>query len=181
MSNLDAPDWQPTLQGEQLALAPLAAADFEPLYAVANDPRLWEQHPEPTRYQRPVFERFFAAALASGGALCVRDAASGTVIGSSRFYLWDADARSVVIGYTFLARSHWGGSTNRELKRLMLAHAVRWASDVDFHVGPSNLRSQRALERIGARLHERRELVDGDPATVRLVYRISRSDFFADR
>lgn len=181
MPNLDAPDWQPTLRSEHLALTPLREADFEALYAVASDPLLWEQHPEPTRYQRPVFERFFAAALASGGALCIRDAASGTVIGSSRFYLWDPDARSVVIGYTFLARSHWGGTTNRELKRAMLAHAFRWASAVDFHVGPSNLRSQRALERLGMRLHERRELLVGDPATTRWVYRISRAEFEAWR
>ena len=181
MPNLDTPKWQPTLHGEHLALTPLGEADFEALYAVARDPLLWEQHPEPTRYQRPVFERFFAAALASGGALCVREAASGTVIGSSRFYLWNPDARTVVIGYTFLARSHWGGATNRELKNLMLAHAFRWASVVDFHVGPNNLRSQRALERIGARLQERRELVAGDPATTRVVYRISRAEFEAWR
>jgi RimJ/RimL family protein N-acetyltransferase len=179
MTTTDKPDWQPTLASTQLELAPLRAQDFEPLYAVASDPLLWEQHPEPTRHERPVFERWFAAALASGGALCVRAATDGSVIGSSRYYAWDPHERTVVVGYTFLARAHWGGATNRELKRLMLAHAFRSASAVDFHVGPGNLRSQRALERIGARLHDRRELVAGDPATIRLVYRIVRAEFDA--
>ncbi|WP_336511600.1 hypothetical protein [Candidatus Accumulibacter phosphatis] len=66
-----APDFalQPTLIGETIFLRPLQAGDFEPLYAAASDPAIWEQHPEPLRYQRAVFAGFFASALASGGAL----------------------------------------------------------------------------------------------------------------
>ena len=45
---------------------------------------------------------------------------SRPVIGLSCYYDWNPADRSVVIGYTFLARSHWGGGTNREMKRLML-------------------------------------------------------------
>jgi RimJ/RimL family protein N-acetyltransferase len=151
MTTTDKPDWQPTLASAQLGLAPLRVQDFEPLYAVASDPLLWEQHPEPTRHERPVFERWFAAALASGGALCVRAATDGSVIGSSRYYAWDPHERTVVVGYTFLARAHWGGATNRELKRLMLAHAFRSACAVDFHVGPGNARSHTRQKFVGLR------------------------------
>jgi RimJ/RimL family protein N-acetyltransferase len=148
-------DLQPTLVGETISLRPLVGDDFEALYASASDPLIWEQHPEPLRYQRQVFEEFFAVALASGGALVVTDKASGQVIGTSRYYEWNPDKREVAIGYTFLVRSHWGGNTNRELKQLMLSHAFRWAKVIWFHVGKNNWRSRRAMEKVGAKLsHE---------------------------
>ena len=142
-------DLQPTLEGERILLTPLKPVDFEALYAVASDPLIWEQHPEPTRYQRRVFEGFFAGAIASGGALLVTDKTARKVIGSSRYYDWNPAEREIAIGYTFLARSHWGGATNREMKTLMLDHAFRWAKAVWFHVGKNNWRSRKAMENIG--------------------------------
>ena len=143
-------DWQPTIRGALVLLEPLQAGDFEALYAVASDPLIWAQHPEHTRWQREVFTGFFQGAMQSGSALLIRDAVTGDVIGSSRFYEWDANAGEVAIGYTFLARSHWGGGVNGELKRLMLDHALRYAQRVWFHVGTANHRSRRALAKIGA-------------------------------
>lgn len=155
-------DLQPTLTGERLTLRPLAPADLEPLYAVASDPLIWVQHPEPSRHQRAVFEDFFAGALASAGALTVIERATGEVIGSSRYYEWDPDRREVAIGYTFLARRYWGGATNAEMKRLMLDHAFRFVRRVWFHVGRENLRSRRAMEKIGATLsHEGQRMGPG--------------------
>jgi RimJ/RimL family protein N-acetyltransferase len=152
MNDMAEIDLQPTLVGETLLLRPLRVEDFDALYAVASDPAIWEQHPEPTRFQRLVFEGFFTAALASRGALLAAERASGAVIGSSRYYDWNAAERSIAIGYTFLARAHWGGAANREMKRLMLDHAFRFADTVWFHVGRDNLRSRRAMEKIGAEL-----------------------------
>lgn len=155
-------DVQPTLVGETIFLRPLKADDFESLYAAASDPLVWEQHPEPLRYQRKVFEGFFAGAIASGGALVVTDKISGKIIGSSRYYDWNPSNRSVAIGYTFLARSHWGGETNREMKQLMLNHAFHWAKVVWFHIGKNNWRSRKAIEKIGARLsHEASRELNG--------------------
>ena len=108
-------DLQPTLVGETILLRPLIADDFQALYAAASDPLIWEQHPEPLRYQRQVFDGFFAGALASGGALLVTDKTSGEIIGTSRYYEWNPDQREVAIGYTFLVRSQWGGDANREM------------------------------------------------------------------
>ena len=141
---------QPSLTGRLLRLRPLAAEDFEAVYAAASDPLIWEQHPENTRYRRDVFERFFATAMESGGAFAILDAATLDIIGSSRYYDYDPQARSVCIGFTFLARRYWGGQYNSELKQLMLAHAFRFVDRVLFHVGEGNLRSQKALSKIGA-------------------------------
>lgn len=78
------------------------------------------------------------------------DSQSGQVIGSSRFHAYDPAKSEIEIGWTFLARSHWGGVYNREMKRLMLQHAFRFVDRVVFLVGQRNLRSQRAVEKIGA-------------------------------
>ena len=100
----------------------LRTLDQSALFAVASDPLIWEIHPATDRWQEPVFRAFFDDALAQGGALAIIDRASGTIIGSSRFQGHDpAGGGSVEIGWTFLARSHWGGAYNPELKRLRLS------------------------------------------------------------
>jgi RimJ/RimL family protein N-acetyltransferase len=142
-------DLQPHLVGEILELRPLRADDFEALYAVASDPLLWEQHPCSDRYQEDVFRAFFREALESGGALVALDRKDGRAIGSSRFHGYDPEKGEVEIGWTFLPRSHWGGVYNREMKRLMVRHAFRFVPHVLFLVGPDNLRSRRAVEKIG--------------------------------
>jgi RimJ/RimL family protein N-acetyltransferase len=143
-------DLQPTLAGELLELRPLRPGDFEALFRVASDPLIWEQHPEPERCQEPVFRRFFRDALDSGGALVAVERATGEIIGSSRYHGWDAKQSVVEIGWTFLARAYWGGRYNGEMKRLMLDHAFRSVDRVIFVIGPENLRSRRAVEKIGA-------------------------------
>jgi RimJ/RimL family protein N-acetyltransferase len=140
---------QPTLNGELVHLRPLRPEDWDDLCAVASDPLIWEQHPINDRYRVDVFRGFFREALESGGALIVIDSKDGRVIGSSRFDGYDEDKSEIEIGWTFLARSHWGGLYNGEMKRLMLGHAFRFVKRVILLVGPQNMRSQRAVERIG--------------------------------
>ncbi|MBL7373148.1 GNAT family N-acetyltransferase, partial [Escherichia coli] len=79
----------------------------------------------------------------------ILDRATGTVIGSSRFDNWDEAADEIEIGWTYLARAYWGGVYNREIKRLMLAHIHRFVRTAVFTVGVGNLRSRRAMEKIG--------------------------------
>lgn len=172
-------DRQPVLEGERLLLRPLRSDDWDALYAVASDPLVWEVHPAHDRWQEPVFRACFADALDKGGALLVIDKASGQAIGSSRMQAYDpADGGSVEIGWTFLARSHWGGETNREMKRLMLAHALRFVERVRFRVGEANWRSRRAMEKIGGRLTGEHDLVEtASGPIVHVVYEITRESF----
>lgn len=173
-------DRQPVLEGERLILRPLRADDWDALFAVASDPLVWEQHPAHDRWQEAVFRAFFDDALANAGALAVIDRTSGAVIGSSRFQgLEEADGGSVEIGWTFLARSHWGGTFNHEMKRLMLAHALAHVAEVRFLVGETNTRSRTAMARIGARLTDRREerIMAGGEIIPHLTYVITRESF----
>jgi len=163
-------DLQPVLEGELLHLRPLRPEDFQDLYAVASDPLIWEQHPNSDRYKEEVFKGFFREALESGGALVAMDSADGRVIGSSRFHAYDRERSEIEIGWTFLARSRWGGVYNREMKQLMLRHAFRFVKSVVFLVGPDNVRSQKAMEKIGGVRAGTR--VDGK-GRESLVYRIT--------
>jgi RimJ/RimL family protein N-acetyltransferase len=168
---------QPHLRGATLSLRPLRADDLEPLWTASSDPLIWALHPDKSRGERAGFERFFAISLASGGALAVVANDTGAVIGSSRYYEWDPGARAVAIGYTFLTRDYWGGAANREMKRLMIEHAFNWADVIWFHVGASNLRSRRAMEKLGARLSHTGQRPLNDQPIDCIYYCIDRQDW----
>jgi RimJ/RimL family protein N-acetyltransferase len=165
---------QPILKGELIELRPLREDDFEELYAAASDPLIWEQHPQSDRYKEDVFREFFRGAMESGGAFVVVDSETKRVVGSSRFHSYDEEKSEVEIGWTFLARSHWGGRFNGEMKRLMLGHAFRFVESVVFLVGPENMRSRRAVEKIGGLLDGSRPNAVGRDS---VVYRITASAF----
>ena len=145
-------DAQPTLKGDLVELRPLRPDDYDPLYAVAADPLVWEQHPVRNRHEAEQFRTFFDESIQSHGALLVTDVATAQVIGSSRFHGYDEQHNEVEIGWSFLARTHWGGAYNGEMKRMMLQHAFRFADRVVLLVSPGNLRSRRAVEKIGGKL-----------------------------
>ena len=167
-------DLQPVLEGELLTLRPLLPGDFDELFAVASDPLIWEQHPVRDRYREEVFREFFRTGLECRGALIALDRRDGQVIGSSRFYGYDAAKREVEIGWTFLARRCWGGRYNGEMKRLMLEHAFRFVDRVIFVIGPGNLRSRRAVEKIGAVLIGTRVEETGRES---VVYGLTKSEY----
>ncbi|WP_395331174.1 GNAT family N-acetyltransferase [Novosphingobium sp. BL-8H] len=144
---------QPVLEGDRLVLRPLRADDWDALFAVASDREIWAVHPAHDRWQEPVFRRFFADAIAGGGAFAIVDKQSGAVIGSSRYGPLEGD--EIEIGWTFLARSYWGGGFNAEMKRLMLAHALAHFDRVVFMVGADNVISRKAMGHIGGRLTDR--------------------------
>lgn len=167
-------DLQPTLRGELVELRPLHPEDFDALFAVASDPLIWEQHPERERYREERFRAYFQSGLDRGGALLALDAKTGAVIGSSRYFGYDPAASEIEIGWTFLAREYWGGEYNGEMKRLMLGHAFRFVENVVFLIGADNLRSRKAVEKIGAvyigtRIDTKRE--------ERVVYRITAASW----
>jgi RimJ/RimL family protein N-acetyltransferase len=167
-------DLQPILKGTFLDLRPLREEDWEDLFAVASDPLIWEQHPEPDRYTEKVFRGFFREAMESGGALIVTDAQDGRVIGSSRFHAYDPEKSEIEIGWTFLARRYWGGAYNREMKQLMIQHAFQFVRRINFLVGPQNFRSQKAMEKIGGVRKGSR--VDPKTGRTNLVFEIEGSD-----
>jgi RimJ/RimL family protein N-acetyltransferase len=97
-----------------------------------------------------VFRVFFEEALDSGGAFVIIDRKTQRIIGSTRFYGFDPKKSEIEIGWTFLARRYWGGQYNAEMKLLLLNHAFQFVESVVFFVGEDNVRSQKAMEKVGA-------------------------------
>lgn len=171
-------DLQPTLIGNLIEIRPLHKGDLAGLFQAASDPLIWEQHPEKDRYKREVFQRFFDTAMESEGAFAVIDRRSGRIIGSSRYWNFKPDKSEIEIGWTFLERAFWGGAYNGELKSLMLKHAFRFVENVLLIVGESNLRSQKAVEKIGGRFLRQEERPGSNGRMGRnVVYAITREAF----
>lgn len=166
---------RPQLAGNLVELRPLRPEDWEDLFQAASDPMIWALHPAHDRYKEEVFREYFREALESGGALVAVDRKSHKIIGASRYFGYRAEASEIEIGWTFLARTYWGGAYNGEMKRLMLDHAFQFVDRVIFLVGATNIRSRRALEKIGGVLTDRRETrtLNGE-AVEHVVYEIRR-------
>lgn len=174
---------QPTLKNEFVTIRPLTPDDFETLYQVASDPMIWEQHPNKDRYRRNVFENFFKGAIESKGAFMVYDSETLKPIGSSRYYTdynnLELDSNQIAIGYTFLARDHWGTTYNKALKTLMMDHAFKYVDTVLYHIGAQNIRSQKAMERLGGiKMKEIEVAFYGEPSKLNFEYHINKTDWY---
>ena len=173
-------DRQPQLSHPLVHLRPATPDDWSPLHAAANDPGIWAGHPANDRWQEPIFRAFFEDGLASGGMLVALDRAGGVAIGSSRFDSSRCEPGEIEIGWTFLARTHWGGGTNHAMKALMVGHALCAATRVMFMIGEANMRSRTAIERIGARLTPRTLVANLSTGPVtHVIYTIDRAGFAA--
>ncbi|SIT96957.1 Protein N-acetyltransferase, RimJ/RimL family [Epilithonimonas bovis DSM 19482] len=169
---------QPILENDDAKLVPLQENDFEQLFSVASDPLVWEQHPNKDRYKRDVFERFFEGALESGGAFKIIEKNTGEIAGSTRFYNYNAADNSIFIGYTFYARKFWGSKMNPQVKKLMLDYIFQFVDKVNFHVGKDNLRSQKAMEKLGAKkVDEVTVVYYGEPDRLNVVFEILKTDY----
>lgn len=171
---------QPRLSSALLTLRPLAEADFEGLYLAASSPETWAGHPKHNRWQRDVFESYFDFLLATETTLVAVDNSTGgaheaRIIGCSRYYPAPDIPDSMSIGFTFLDSLYWGGVWNRAMKTLMLDHAFETFDEIWFHIAPSNIRSQKAAEKIGAEYAYTANLAVAGDATETLCYRISKT------
>lgn len=169
---------QPVLENEFIRLQPLQPNDFERLYTVASDPLIWEQHPNKDRYKREVFQTYFEGAMESKGALLLIDKLTNEVAGSSRFYDYNEEENSLLIGYTFMARKFWGKAYNPAMKTLMIDHAFQYVDKILFHIGANNVRSQIAIGRVGAvKQKEISVAYHGEPEKLNFEYLLAKESW----
>jgi RimJ/RimL family protein N-acetyltransferase len=174
---MSLPDFQPTLTGPTVIVRPIAAADWPELFAAGSDPEIWKVHPVSDRYTEPVFRAYFDSAVNSKMAFVFVDRATQKLIGSSRYYGYDAERSEIEIGWTFVVRSHWGGATNREVKRLMLDHAFSFVDTVIFWVGEKNWRSQGAMKKIGGVLRDGLFTRESSGTVPHVIFEIGKSRY----
>lgn len=166
---------QTILENDFVQLISLEESDFESLYSVASDPEIWEQHPNKDRYKREIFQNFFQGAIESKGAFKIIDKNTGEIAGSTRFYDYNPDDNSIFIGYTFYATKFWGSKLNPQVKKLMLDLIFQFVNKVYFHVGKNNIRSQKAMEKLGAKkIDEVIVAYAYEPERLNVVYEIRK-------
>lgn len=146
------------LKGTFVRLEALTQEHVQTLRTLARDFRLWE-------YTRTLliddtfdeqFDRYIANAFNPefGGLqinFVMRDAQTDEVMGMTRYYKMDAVHKRVSIGYTWYAPAYWGKVHNKECKLLLLQYAFETLGyqRVEFEVAHQNLRSQKAVAKIG--------------------------------
>ncbi|MFC7545469.1 bifunctional pyridoxamine 5'-phosphate oxidase family protein/GNAT family N-acetyltransferase [Plantactinospora sp. GCM10030261] len=146
------------MRGDHVALEPLDASHTEALYAAGADEEVWRHLGSATPDGPADVAGWVTAALRAQLAgervpWVQRCARTGTVLGSTSFYEVDPERRSLAIGYTWLGRPWWRTGVNTEAKLLLLdrAFGALGAVRVVWHTDIRNERSQRAIERLGAR------------------------------
>jgi RimJ/RimL family protein N-acetyltransferase len=96
-------------------------------------------------------------------------------IGSSRFYDYKPLDNELKIGYTFFTRDCWGKGINKQVKTLMLNYAFIFIEKVIFHIGAQNIRSQIAIEKLGAKkVSEEMVAYYNEPDRLNFVYEMRK-------
>ena len=170
---------QPQLENDLVILEPLNQNDFENLYSAAADPKVWEQHPNKNRYKREVFQIFFDGAIESKGAFKIIFKETNQVIGSSRFYDYDENDASIIVGYTFYSTDSWGKGTNPSVKKLMFDYIFQFVDKIYLHVGANNIRSQIAVQRLDCtKIQEELVAYYGEEPKLNFVYEMTKENWY---
>ena len=142
------------LEGHGIRLEPLAREHIAPLQDAVDDGDIGALNyvNVPGRDGIPHWVEQALLLADAGRVLPFAILEGDRVVGSTRFYDIDLAVPTLAIGYTFHAASVWRTRVNTANKRLMLGHAfdTLGAQSVYFHTSHLNLRSQAAIERLGA-------------------------------
>jgi len=156
------------LHDEYVVLEPLSLDHAPALEAAAADGELWNltvtSVPPPGQACGYVEKALQGQADGLMLPFAVREAGSGEIVGSTRYYEIDTELPRLAIGYTWYAKRWQKTHLNTACKRLLLEHAFETlgCAAVAFHTDERNEDSQRAIERLGAqregvlRAHKRR-------------------------
>lgn len=145
-----------TLEGKWARLEPLQMEHADDLFAVAQDPEIWQWMPAPNPTSVDDVRAWMKDAL-DGQArnqflpFAIIDRATNKAIGSTRFLDISPADRHVEIGWTWLGKNYWRSPLNTECKYILLKHAFETLGciRVQLKTDQRNIRSQNAIERIG--------------------------------
>jgi RimJ/RimL family protein N-acetyltransferase len=145
------------LYGDTVRLEPLDPSHAEDLLAAGADPDIWRYMPIPqpgsaAEVRKWIDDAWKLAATGEQLPFAIMDAETGRAVGSTRYLEIHRNWRTMEIGWTWLAASVQRSAVNTEVKLLLLKHAFEdhGALRVQFKTDGRNLRSQRAIERLGA-------------------------------
>ncbi|OXA93214.1 GNAT family N-acetyltransferase [Flavobacterium hercynium] len=165
------------LEDDITKLIPLKEGHFDALYEVASDPLIWEQHPMKDRYKIEVFRSFFDAAINSQSSFLILDKNTNEIVGNTRYYDYNAEKSSIAIGFTFIARKFWGGLHNKSNKKLLMDYAFKYVNTIVFHIGAENIRSQKAVAKLGAVKTKEMMVSSNGVDLPHFEYELSKADY----
>jgi RimJ/RimL family protein N-acetyltransferase len=143
------------LQGNTVELHPLEAENFEKLLEAASNQEIWEL----TSVNYSVPEIFYSNSNAAlqgreNGTVypfVIIDKSTKEIIGTTRFLDIMSSDKKLEIGVTWIKKEYWGSIVNLECKLLLLSYSfdVLNANRVQFRAKADNIRSRKAIEKIG--------------------------------
>ena len=161
-------EFKKELENKNFIIKQLKNRDFNLLYNIGKNKKIWEQHPENDRWKKEKFNNFFDNGIKNEfGFYGIFDKSNNNIIGSTRFYSYNKKENSIKLGFTFLTPEYWGADTNLQIKTLMLGYAFNYVENVYFDIGKNNIRSRKAIEKIGATLY-----LDADIGNVLYILRL---------
>jgi N-acetyltransferase len=146
------------LRGKYVYLEVLQQHHVPALRELAKNPRIWE-------YTRTLlindtydqqFDKYIAAAfderfMIGQVSFVIFETGTDSIIGMTRYYKMEPAHKRVSIGFTWYTPEVWGKVHNKECKLLLVQYAFETLrfQRVEFEVAHQNLRSQKAVEKIG--------------------------------
>lgn len=145
------------LEGQSVQLIPLEIDQFDELVAASSDPVVWE-HLAIEGYKEDIlrkalFEAIQERNLGNAYPFVIISKEDNRIIGSTRYFDIHVEHRKLEIGWTWIQKDFWGSGINTEIKYIMLKYAFEHinVSRVQIKTGDTNIRSQRAIEKLGAK------------------------------
>ena len=146
------------LRGEYIYLEQLQQHHVPEIKVLIKDPRLWEftrtliiDDTFDSQFEKYIAHAFDPKGMGNQYSFVMRQADSDRIIGMTRYYFYEPKDKRVAIGYTWYVPEVWGKVYNKECKLLLLQYAfeVLGLNRVEFHVAHKNVRSQKAVLKIG--------------------------------
>ena len=146
------------LKGQFVYLKPLQASHIFTLKTLAQNERIWEftktlliNDSYDEQFESYIRTAFDPLHLGGQLSFVIYSTSTNKVIGMTRYYGIDPAHKRLCIGYTWYVPEVWGGVENKECKLLLLRYAfeVLGFQRVQFDVAHQNIRSQKAVEKIG--------------------------------
>ncbi|SEW38873.1 GNAT family N-acetyltransferase [Chitinophaga arvensicola] len=146
------------LDGQHALLTPLEYLHFNELINVSHDPRIWEFMPvmghDPATLRNALEQAMEARNKNERYPFVIIDKASNKVIGSTSYLKINPEYKSLEIGWTWYHPDYWGTGVNEECKLMLLTHCFETLGTIRVEIitWDKNLRSRKAIERIGGQL-----------------------------
>ena len=146
-----------TLEGQHVALEPLAREHETAVRSAAADGELWRlwytSVPHPDKVAAWIDAALDQRARLGAMPLVVRERSTGALVGATRYFNVEAPHRRLEIGHTWYSKRVQRSAVNSECKLLMLTHAFETLDciAVEFRTNFFNFQSREAIARLGAK------------------------------